>query len=60
MLVIFYVNTITFEIFNLPHIYRIFVGKTHFLRWKFQINHMVSKCGSYYMKCHGSIYLQFS
>jgi len=30
MLVIFYVNMITCQNFNLPHIYYIFVEKTHF------------------------------
>jgi len=32
MLVIFYVDVISCQNFNLPHIYRIFVEKTHFLR----------------------------
>jgi hypothetical protein len=32
MLIIFHVNVITCQIFNLPHIYRIFVEKTHFLK----------------------------
>jgi len=32
ILVIFHVNVITCQIFNLPHIYCIFVEKTHFLR----------------------------
>jgi hypothetical protein len=32
MLVIFYVDVIFHQNFNLPHIYRIFVQKTHFLR----------------------------
>ncbi len=31
MLVIFYVDVIICQIFNLSHIYRIFLGKTHFL-----------------------------
>jgi hypothetical protein len=35
MLVIFYVDVISCQDFNLPHIYHIFVLKTHFLRWKF-------------------------
>jgi len=35
MLVIFYVDVVFCQIFNLPHIYRIFVLKTHFLKWKF-------------------------
>jgi hypothetical protein len=35
MLVIFHVNMITYQIFNLPHIYYIFVEKTHFLKYKF-------------------------
>jgi len=32
MLVIFYVNVITCQIFNIPHIYSIFDEKIHF--WK--------------------------
>jgi hypothetical protein len=35
MLVIFHVNVIIYQIFNLLHIYDIFVKKTHFLKWKF-------------------------
>jgi hypothetical protein len=31
MFVIFYVNVITCQIFNLPHIYHIFAKKSHFL-----------------------------
>jgi hypothetical protein len=46
MLVIFHVNVITCQIFNLPHIYRIFVEKTHSLNENFQISLMVSKHGS--------------
>jgi len=46
MLVIFHVNVITCQIFNLPHIYRIFAEKTHSLNENFQINLMVSKHGS--------------
>jgi hypothetical protein len=34
MLVIFYVDVITCQNFNLPHIYYILVEKTHFLKWK--------------------------
>jgi hypothetical protein len=34
MLVIFHVNVIICQIFNLPHIYCIFVEKNYFLRWK--------------------------
>jgi hypothetical protein len=30
MFVIFHVNVITYQIFNLPHIYHIFVEKNHF------------------------------
>jgi hypothetical protein len=60
MLVIFYVDVISCQIFNLPHIYRIFAKKLIFSNEKFQINHMVSKHGSYYVKQHGSIYLQLS
>jgi len=36
--------------FNLPHIYRILLKKLIFLDEIFLINHMVSKCNSYYMK----------
>jgi len=51
MLIIFYVDVISCQIFNLPHIYRIFVGKKLiFLNEKLQISHMVSKHGSYYVK----------
>jgi hypothetical protein len=35
MLVIFHVNVITCQMFNLSHIYHIFVEKTHFLKWIF-------------------------
>jgi hypothetical protein len=35
MLVIFYVDVISYQNFNLSHIHRIFVEKTHFSRWKF-------------------------
>jgi len=35
MLVIFHVNVISCQIFNLSHIYRIFVEQAHFLKWKF-------------------------
>jgi hypothetical protein len=35
ILVIFHVNVIICQIFNIPHIYRIFGEKTHFLRRKF-------------------------
>jgi hypothetical protein len=47
MLVIFYVNVIICQIFNLLHIYRIFVEKAHFWHNVFQISHMVSKHASY-------------
>jgi hypothetical protein len=51
MLVIFYLNAITCQIFNLPHIYRILAKKNLFFKMKkFQISHMVSKHGSYYVK----------
>jgi hypothetical protein len=42
MLVIFYVNAIACQFFNLSHIYSIFVEKTHFWDGKFQISHMIS------------------
>jgi hypothetical protein len=32
MFVIFYVNVIFYQNFNLSHIYRIFAKKTHFLK----------------------------
>jgi hypothetical protein len=60
MFIIFYVDVIFCQNFNLPHIYHICVGKTHFWDEFFEINHMVSKHGSYYVKWHGSIYLQLS
>jgi hypothetical protein len=34
MLVIFYVDVISCQKFNLPHIYCIFAEKNHFLKWK--------------------------
>jgi hypothetical protein len=34
--------------------------KLIFWNEKFQISHMISKHGSYYVKWHGSLYLQFS
>jgi hypothetical protein len=60
MFVTFYVDVIICQIFNLPHIYHIFAEKNHFFKWKFQISHMVSKHGSYYVKLHGLIYFQLS
>jgi hypothetical protein len=56
MCVIFHVNVIICQIFNLSHIYCIFVEKPHLLDENFQINHMVSKHGSNYVKIHDSIY----
>jgi hypothetical protein len=51
MLVIFYVDVISYQNFNLPHIYHIFVRKnSFFLNENFQISHMVFKRGSYYVK----------
>jgi hypothetical protein len=35
MFVIFNVDVIFNQSFNLPYIYCIFVQKTHFLKWKF-------------------------
>jgi hypothetical protein len=60
MLLIFYVDVITCQNFNLPQIYCILVEKVIFWSENFQINHMVSKHGSYYVKWHGLIYLQLS
>jgi hypothetical protein len=57
-LVIFHVNVITCEIFNLPPIYCIFARKTHFLRWKIS-NNLVTWYPNY-VKWHGSIHLQLS
>jgi len=34
MLIVFHVNVITCQNFNLPHIYCNFATKIHFLRWK--------------------------
>jgi hypothetical protein len=36
MFVIFYVNVITCQIFNLLHIYSIFDENFHFLKWFFK------------------------
>jgi len=60
MLVIFHVNVITCENFNLPHIYYIFAKKLIFWNEKFPINHIVSKHGSNCVKWHGPMYLQLS
>jgi len=60
MVVIFHVNVIICQIFNLRHIYRILVEKTHFLSEIFQIDHMVSKHSLNYVKWHDSIYFQLS
>jgi hypothetical protein len=49
-LVIFYVDVISFQNFNLSHIYRIFVEKHIFCDENVQISHMVSKHGSYYVE----------
>ncbi len=46
MLVIFHVNVITCEIFNLPHIYYIFAKKLILCIENFPINHTISKHGS--------------
>jgi hypothetical protein len=53
ILVIFHVNMITCQFFNLPHIYHIFAKKIIFYDEKFQISHMVFKHGSNYVKLHG-------
>jgi hypothetical protein len=50
MLIIFYVNLITCQVFDVPRIYHIFAEKFHFWDEIFQINHMVSKHGSYNVK----------
>jgi hypothetical protein len=61
MLVIFHVNVITYQNFNLPYSYHIkLLRKLIFWDEKIQINHMLSKYGSNYVKWHGSIYLQLS
>jgi hypothetical protein len=52
MFVMFHVNVITCQNFNLPHFYSIIVKKLIFWYQKFQINHMVSKHGSNYVKWH--------
>jgi len=59
MFVIFHVNVIICQNFNLPYIYCIFaIKKLIFLDDFKKIGHMVSKHGSNYMKWYGSIYLQ--
>jgi hypothetical protein len=60
MLFILHVNGITCQNFNLSHIYHIFAEKNNFLKYFFQIHHMISKRGSNCVKWHGSIYFQFS
>jgi len=60
MLVIFNVDVIIFQNFNLLHIYIIFVDNFFFWNEKFQIGHMVSKDGPNYVKWHGSICFQLS
>jgi hypothetical protein len=50
MFVIFYMDVISCQNFNLPHICLIFVEKFIFWNENLQINHMVSKHGSYYEK----------
>jgi hypothetical protein len=60
MFVIFYVDEITCQNFNLLHIYPIFAEKIIFWNEILLINHIVSKHGSYYVKWHGSIYFQLS
>jgi hypothetical protein len=52
MLVIFYVDVIYCQNFNLPHICHIFVETLIFWDEILQISHMVPK--------HGPIYFQFS
>jgi hypothetical protein len=54
--VIFHMNVISCQIFNLPH----FFSKHIFWNEKFRINHMVSKHSSNYVKWHGSIKFQLS
>jgi hypothetical protein len=60
MFVIFNVDVIFNQNFNLLHIYLILLKKLIFWNENFKISHMVSKHGSYYMKWHGSMYLQLS
>jgi len=60
MFVIFNVDVITCQNFNLLHIYHIFVEKVIFWNDFKKNSHIVSKHGSYYMKWHGAIYFQLS
>jgi hypothetical protein len=60
MFIIFYMDVIFCQIFNLPHIYHIFVKKIHIWDENFQISHMASKYGSYYVEWYGWMYLQLS
>jgi len=57
MFVIFHVNVITWQNFNLPHIYFIFAKKIIFRNEKNQISHMASKHGSNYVKWHHLVYI---
>jgi hypothetical protein len=50
ILVIFCVNVISCQNFNLSHIYCMFTKTTHFLNENFQISHMVFKHASNYVK----------
>jgi hypothetical protein len=56
MLVIFYVDVISCQNFNLPHI---LLKKPIFRDEILQIIHMLSKHCSYYVKLHGSITFNF-
>jgi len=59
MLVIFYVDVISCQNFNLPHIYVSLMKKLIFWDENLLISHMVSKHGSYYVKWHGSYYVNW-
>jgi len=50
MFFIFYVDVISCQKFNLPHIYHVFAEKAPFWYENLQVDHMVSKRGSYYVK----------
>jgi hypothetical protein len=60
MLVIFYVDVISCQNFNLSHIFRSLLKKLISWNENLQFSHMVSKHGSYYVKWHGLVYLQLS
>jgi len=60
MHVIFHMNVINCENFNLPHINHIWKNSKKNFNEKFQIGDIVSKHGSNYVKWYGSTCFQLS